>query len=64
MDVPQDMIDAKDALAAALQISLPFLPGLQAVDVGLNNDGPELTDELVIRVMVADIEQIPAGLND
>jgi hypothetical protein len=64
MEVPQDMLDAKDTLAAALQVALPFLPGLQAVDVGLRNDGPELTDELVIRVMVADIEQVPAGLSD
>ena len=58
------MLDAKDALAAALRLALPFLPGVLAVDVGLRQDGIELTDELAIRVMVADSEQIPPGLSD
>ncbi|MEP9416160.1 MULTISPECIES: S1 family peptidase [unclassified Gordonia (in: high G+C Gram-positive bacteria)] len=63
MDVSQDMLDAKDALAAVLRGALPFLPGLLAVDVGLRTDDGELTDDLVIRVMVADIDRIPAGLD-
>jgi hypothetical protein len=35
MEVPDEMLAAKDALAAALSAALPFLPGVQGVDVGL-----------------------------
>jgi hypothetical protein len=30
MDVPEEMLNAKDALAAALFATLPFLPGCRA----------------------------------
>lgn len=63
MEVPQEMLDATDALAAALQLALPTVRVL-GVDVGLRQEGAEVTDELVIRVMVADIDQVPAALSD
>jgi hypothetical protein len=64
MDVPEEMLNAKDVLAAVLSAALPFLPGVQGVDVGLRQDGVERTDELVIRVLVADADAVPAGLDE
>lgn len=64
MDVPEELLAAKDTLAAALSAVLPFLPGVRGVDVGLRQDGAELTDELVIRVLVADADAVPEGLAD
>jgi Trypsin-like peptidase domain len=63
MEVPDEMLAAKEALAAALSAALPFLPGVQGVDVGLRQDGVELTDELVLRVLVADADAVPEGLD-
>lgn len=64
MDVPPEMLAAKDTLASALGVALPFIPGVIGVDVGLRQEGPELTDELAIRVLVRDASNVPAGLND
>jgi hypothetical protein len=63
MEVPDEMLAAKDALAAALSAVLPFLPGVQGVNVGLRQDGVELTDELVLRVLVTDTDAVPEGLD-
>jgi hypothetical protein len=37
---------------------------VQGVDVGLRQHGVELTDELVIRVLLADAGAVPAGLGE
>lgn len=63
MEVPTEMLVAKDALASALGLALPFLPGVQGVDVGLRQEGAELTDELVIRVLVADAGHVPPSVS-
>jgi hypothetical protein len=64
MEVPAEMFAAKDALAAVLAPLLGLLPGVQGVDVALRQDGIDLTDELVIRVLVADGDAVPPGLYD
>lgn len=64
MNVPEELLTAKDALAATLSAASPFLPGVLGVDVGLRQEGVELTDELVIRVLVADAEAVPAFLDE
>lgn len=50
MEIPAEMLAAK----AALEQSLPFVPGVVGIDIGLREVGVSLTDELVIRAFVVD----------
>ncbi|MGE2712470.1 trypsin-like peptidase domain-containing protein [Mycolicibacterium litorale] len=62
MEVSAEMLHAKETLAAVLAAALPFLPGVLGVDVGLRQEGAELTDELVIRVLVDDAAAVAGEL--
>ncbi|MEV0032390.1 trypsin-like peptidase domain-containing protein [Nocardia sp. NPDC050793] len=62
MDISPEMLAAKDALADALEPAMAFLPGVLGVDVGFRQEGVELTDEVVIRVLVSDETDIPFQL--
>lgn len=62
MDVSPEMLASKDVLATVLGQALPFLPGVVGVDVGFRQDGVELTDEVVIRVLVTDDNNVPSQL--
>lgn len=62
MDISPEMLAAKDVLAAVLGEALPFLPGVVGVDIGFRQDGVELTDEVVIRVLVTDENNVPGQL--
>ena len=55
MEIPPEMLAAK----AALEQSLPFVPGVVGIDIGLREVGVSLTDELVIRVFVVDEQNVP-----
>ncbi|MFI0234572.1 hypothetical protein [Streptomyces sp. NPDC017086] len=63
MDVSPEMLAAKDALATLLRQALPFLPGVAGVDIGFRQDGVELTDEVAIRVLVTDGDNVPSQLD-
>jgi hypothetical protein len=58
MEIPAEMLAAK----AALEQSLPFVPGVVGIDIGLREVGVSLTDELVIRVFVVDEQNVPFAL--
>ncbi|MFE7797535.1 trypsin-like peptidase domain-containing protein [Nocardia sp. NPDC057440] len=62
MDISPEMLAAKEALAAVLEGALPFLPGVVGVDIGYREEGLELTDDVVIRVLVRDLNDVPAAL--
>jgi hypothetical protein len=62
MDISPEMLTAKDVLAAVLGEALPFLPGVVGVDIGFRQDGVELTDEVVIRVLVTNENNVPSQL--
>lgn len=50
MDIPTEMLAASDVLSQTLAKLSPVLPGVVAIDIGLREEGFELTDELVIWV--------------
>ena len=62
MDISPETLAAKDALAAVLEEALPLLPGVLGVDIGFRQDGVDLTDEVVIRILVADANDVPPQL--
>ncbi|WP_431957274.1 hypothetical protein [Nocardia lijiangensis] len=62
MEISPELLAAKDALADALESAMAFLPGVLGVDVGFRQEGVELADDVVIRVLVADDSSIPFPL--
>jgi hypothetical protein len=58
MDVPPEVLAAKNEA----EMFLLSLPGVVGVGVGLREENEEVFDELAIRILVEDAEQIPDGL--
>ncbi|MFI2188616.1 hypothetical protein [Streptomyces sioyaensis] len=58
MDISPDLIDAVEALAP----ELIAVPGVNGVGLGLREENEEFFDELVVRVLVADASDVPAGI--
>jgi hypothetical protein len=58
MDVPPEVLAAKNDV----EVSLLSLPGVVGVGIGLREENGEIFDELAIRILVDDAEQIPDGL--
>ncbi|MFJ7906667.1 hypothetical protein [Kitasatospora sp. NPDC096204] len=60
MDIPQELIDAVDAVAPGLIA----IPGVTGVGLGFREENGEFFDELAARVLVADASEVPAGVPD
>ncbi|MEV5054341.1 S1 family peptidase [Arthrobacter sp. LAR12-1-1.1] len=60
MEIPTEMLVAQDTLTSMLQ-QFP-LPGVLGIDIGLREDGAELTDELAIRIFLTDERDVPFEL--
>lgn len=58
MDIPQEALSGVDAVAA----NLMAIPGVTGVGVGLREDSGEVSEELAVRVLVADASNIPDGI--
>ncbi|ANP51565.1 hypothetical protein J2Z21_009049 [Streptomyces griseochromogenes] len=58
MDIPQEVIDAADAVAPEVLL----IPGVTGVGLGFREEDGELVDELTVRVLVADAGDVPAGI--
>jgi hypothetical protein len=58
MDIPQALIDAK----AVAEFGLLSLPGVVGVGLGAREENEQFFDELAVRVLVDDLNQVPAGL--
>jgi hypothetical protein len=58
MDVPPEVLAAKNEI----EVSLLSLPGVVGVGIGLREENGEIFDELAIRILVDDAEQISDGL--
>ncbi|MFG2352726.1 hypothetical protein [Streptomyces sp. NPDC048521] len=58
MDMSPDLIDAVEVLAP----ELIAVPGVTGVGLGLREENEEFFDELVVRVLVADASDVPAGI--
>jgi hypothetical protein len=58
MDIPVELIGAVDAVAP----ELIWLPGVTAVGVGFREENGEFSDELAVRVLVADTSAVAAGV--
>jgi hypothetical protein len=56
MNLPLEMFAAKDTLVNLFSL----VPGVRGVDIGLRVVEDNVTDESVLRVLVADIGSVPA----
>jgi hypothetical protein len=56
MEIPNELIDAVQALAPGLIA----LDGVNSVGVGFRQDGDDVVEELAVRVLVADANDVPA----
>jgi hypothetical protein len=60
MEIPNELIEAK----AAVELGLLSLPGVVGVGLGAREENEEFFDELALRILVEDANQVPAGLPD
>lgn len=60
MDIPPEVIQAK----AAVEFGLLALPGVVGVGLGAREENEEFFDELAVRILVEDANQVPDGLPD
>src|SRR4051794_30576155 len=60
MDIPQDLIDQVEAVATELY----GFAGITGVGIGMREEDEQFFDELAVRILVADFNDIPAGLPD
>jgi hypothetical protein len=58
MDIPDELVDRVEAFSPEL-ISLP---GVTGVGLGFREEGEEFSDELAVRVLVADASSVPDGI--
>src|SRR5947209_18325111 len=59
MDIPPELIDQVDPYAS----DLIALPGVTGVGIGMFEQDEELQeDQLAVRVLVADVNQVPDGI--
>lgn len=58
MEIPPELLDAQNALILIVM----GIPGVRGVDVGLREDNGVLTKEIILRVLVADLANIPPGI--
>lgn len=58
MDIPPDLVAAKNAV----ELGLLSLPGVVGVGLGAREENEEFFDELAVRILVEDINDVPAGL--
>jgi hypothetical protein len=58
VDIPPEFLLAK----SALEQTLSLIPGVVGIDIGLREQGTELTEQLAIRIFVADAANLPFGL--
>lgn len=58
MDIPQELIDQVEAVAAELHA----LAGVTGVGIGMREEDEQFFDELAVRILVADLNDLPAGL--
>jgi hypothetical protein len=58
MEIPPEILAAQEILAPIVLV----LPGVIGVDVGLREENGVIIDEIVLRVLVADLADIPPGI--
>jgi hypothetical protein len=58
MEIPPELLEAQNALVSMVM----GIPGVRGVDVGLREDNGVITDEIILRVLVADLANIPPGI--
>lgn len=58
MDIPPELVAAKEAV----EFGLLSLPGVVGVGLGAREENEEFFDELAVRILVEDLNQVPEGL--
>ncbi|GAB2975035.1 hypothetical protein [Saccharothrix stipae] len=60
MEIPEEVLDA----VVEVELGLLMIPGVTGVGVGLREVDGEVFDDLAVRILVEDLDDLPAGLPD